>query len=519
MIPLLILDNLTVRVRGTLVLKGIDWRIGPGEQWAIVGPNGSGKTTLVKTIAGILPVVGGNISFHPAGEDHGNLIPKRGTIGFVSAEMHRGVFEREALVEEIKHFTGDESKVLTVSDFLLDRSEHADNPSAVNLTKMQLLANQLGLTGLLDKPVGDLTTGEIIKTLILKALLPDPELLIMDEPFNGLDRRSRDAVAEFIGSLICDGLQVIIITHRIDEILPEISHVLLLTADGIQKMGSKNDVLKSTVLQHVYQIDHDPLNEAWRLSGPPADLVIPSNGTGGDHAKGFTKLVEMIDVNVQYENKVVFKNVHWTVREGENWMVKGPDGAGKTSLLKLITGDNLQAYANDIFLFGQKKGSGESIWEIKQKIGWISADLRSKYPPNINGAEVVYSGFFDSVGLFRSATAAQRKQAEGWLSALHLDHLAQAFYGELSHGQKQMLLIARAIVKSPILLLLDEPWEGLDFANCRKISEIIEYIGHHHLSTIVCATSDQDIILPCISHQLKLDGGTATISDRGSNQS
>jgi molybdate transport system ATP-binding protein len=254
------------------------------------------------------------------------------------------------------------------------------------------------------------------------------------------------------------------------------------------------------------------------LSGPPADLVLPSSGTGHGHAKGCTPLVEMIDVHVQYEDNVVLKNIDWTIREGENWMVQGPDGAGKTTLLKLISGDNLQAYANDIFLFGQKKGSGESVWEIKQKIGWISADLRSKYPTHIKAAEVVYSGFFDSVGLFRKATAAQRERAEGWLSALNLDHLAQELYGELSHGQKQMLLIARAIVKSPALLLLDEPWEGLDFANCRKISEIIEYIGHHRLSTVVCTTSDQDVILPCITHQLKLDGGVATISDSGSTQ-
>ena len=194
----------------------------------------------------------------------------------------------------------------------------------------------------------------------------------------------------------------------------------------------------------------------------------------------------------------------------------GPDGAGKTSLLKLITGDNLQAYANNILLFGQKKGSGESIWDIRQKIGWISSDLRSKYPANIKGAEVVYSGFFDSVGLFRTATVAQQEQAEKWLSALGVDHLAREVYGELSHGQKQMLLIARAVVKSPTLLLLDEPCEGLDFANRRKISEIIEYIGHHTLSTVVYTTFDEDDVLPCITHQLQLDDGMATISAIGS---
>ncbi len=513
--PLLTLENLSVRIRGTLVLKGIDWQIGPGEQWAIVGPNGSGKTTLVQTIAGLLPAVGGNISFHPAGKGDGNPIPTREDIGFVSADMHRRVFEREALVEEIRHFTGDDEKVLTVLDFILDRSEHAENPSCVNLTVMQTLASHLGLTGLFHKRVGTLTTGEISKTLILKALLHEPQLLVMDEPFNGLDRRSRDMVADFIGSLIRNGLQVIIITHRLDEIIPEISHVLLMTAEGVQKMGPKNEVLNSAVLQQVYRIDHDPLNPASRLSGLPPDQTLPSKWGHVNHMEGGTRLVEMVDVKVQYDQNIVLKNVHWTIREGENWMVYGPDGAGKTCLLKLITGDNLQAYANNILLFGQKKGSGESIWDIKQKIGWISSDLRSKYPANIKGAEVVYSGFFDSVGLFRTATATQREQADQWLSALGIEHLAPEAYGALSHGQKQMLLIARAIVKSPTLLLLDEPWEGLDFANHRKVSEIIEYIGHHHLSTVVCTTSNEGDILPCITHQLQLKGGLATISAIG----
>ena len=516
--PLLRLEDLSVRIRGTLVLKGVDWQIGRGEQWAIVGPNGSGKTTLVKTIAGLLPSVSGNIIFHPAGEDDDNCIPTRKDIGFVSAEMHRRVFEREAFVEEIKHFTGDVEKILTVSDFILDRSEHAENPSSINLTVMQTLAKNLDLVGLLSKRVGALTTGEISKILILKALLHEPQMLVMDEPFNGLDRSSRDIVADFIGGLIRTGLQVIIITHRIDEIIPEISHVLLMTAEGIQKMGYKNEVLNSAVLQEVYQIDHDPLSPARPLSQQPADLTLPSKWGRVNYAVGGTNLVEMIDVNVQYDKNVVLKNVHWTIRQGQNWMVHGPDGAGKTSLLKLITGDNLQAYANHILLFGQKKGSGESIWDIKQKIGWISSDLRSKYPAGIKGAEVVCSGFFDSVGLFRTATAAQREQAEDWLSALGIEHLAQEAYGELSHGQKQMLLIARAIVKSPTLLLLDEPCEGLDFANRRKVSEIIEHIGHHHLSTVVFTTSDEDDVLSCITHRLQLAGGLATISARGPEQ-
>jgi molybdate transport system ATP-binding protein len=198
-------------------------------------------------------------------------------------------------------------------------------------------------------------------------------------------------------------------------------------------------------------------------------------------------------------------------------MVSGGGGSGKTSLLKLITGENLQSYSNDVYLFGQKKGSGESVWEIKKNIGWISSELQSKYPLNIRGVEVVYSGFFDSVGLYRTASTAQRRQAEMVLSALGIDHLSEEAYGNLSHGQKQMLLIARAIVKSPLLLLLDEPCEGLDFSNRMKILEIMEFIGRHTPTTIVYATYDGHDVLPCISHRLHLDRGIPKITTIGSD--
>jgi molybdate transport system ATP-binding protein len=517
-IPLLKLEKLSVRIRGKLVLKEIDWTIGRGEQWAVVGPNGSGKTSLVKTLAGMLPSAGGNVIFYPFNRDRNSHTPTSKDIGFVSAELHRKVFEREALVEDIRHFTGDDTKVLTVKDFILDRSEQDENLSPGSTARLETMGRNLDLEGIFPKKVGAMTTGEISKTLILKALLHQPQLLILDEPFNGLDRRSRNRVADFISGLIRKGLQVIMITHRIDEILPEISHVLMMTADGVQKKGYKNEVLQPAVFKRVYGIDHNPMTQETVLPRRPAGPVPHLNSGRGKHTVGNIKMVEMVDINVRYHNNTVLKNIQWTVQEGENWIVSGPDGAGKTSLLKLITGDNLQAYANNIILFGHAKGSGESVWDIKQKIGWVSSDLHSKYPPNIKGAEVVYSGFFDSVGLFRAATSEQKQQAEHWLSMLDIDHLAGENYGELSHGQRQMLLIARAIVKAPRLLLLDEPCEGLDLANRRKILKIIDFIGFQTPSTIVYATLEEEEALSCITHQLLLDRGLATISPNVSKQ-
>jgi molybdate transport system ATP-binding protein len=508
--PLLSLEDVSVFVRGNCVLEGIDWQIGFGEQWAILGPNGSGKTTLVKAIAGKLPYAAGKIRYNYGDDEKRLANPNRVKIGFVSAEQHRQVFEKEAFIEDIRHFTGDENRFLCVEEFLLDQPPGDEHPAVAGLSALQHMGQDLGISKLFQKRVSSLTTGEISKILIAKALLDQPRLLILDEPFNGIDPQSWGGVAQLIGKLIRSGLQVILITHSIDQIIPEISHVLLLTTDGIETRGIRNKVIESESLKKVYKIAHDPLSQSKQVNSKKAGSSISIKWDVGWDADKGAALVEMRKVSVIYGQNIVLKNISWTVKHGQNWMIYGPDGAGKTSLLKLITGENLQAYANDIYLFGVKKGSGESVWEIKQKIGWISPDMLSKYPKNIVGVEVVCSGFFDSIGLFRTATNAQKERAGALLVELGIDHLAQELYGMLSQGQKQMLLIARAIVKSPILLLLDEPCEGLDFANRRKVIEIIEYIGSQTDSCVVCATSDPNDNYFCMTHHLHINRGVRT---------
>ena len=378
--PLLILDKLSVRLRGKPVLTGIDWQIAVGEQWAILGPNGSGKTTLVKAVAGKLPTAEGRIRFTPPGGGDFAPTPAKYAIGFVSADLHRIVFERNAFADELLHFTGDDRRSFTASDFILDREENAGHHFSARAADLQRLSDRFGIRALLQKSVNALTTGEISKALILKALLHRPQLLILDEPFSGLDRRNKEEVARIIGDLIRTGLHLILITHHMDEIVPEISHVLLLTAEGVQKAGRRDEVLRSELLQRIYRIPHDPLHQEMKWI-PPADPGRRHRLEGG-HANEVpdgTPLVEMRSVKVRHGRRLVLRHVDWIVRKGENWLVHGPEGAGKSSLLKLITGENLQSYANDIFLFGRKKGSGESVWDIKERLGWVSADLQFQF--------------------------------------------------------------------------------------------------------------------------------------------
>lgn len=509
----LTVKNLSVRLGGRLVLEGIDWQIRTGEQWALIGPNGSGKTTLVKALAGILPSSGGKILFHSSKGGNGGGTLSRDGIGLVSADLHRHVFEREVFAEEVRHFTGNRGDELTALDFILGRSIGDEKLESFpsDLTNLLRLLNTP--EKLLEKTLGSLTTGDISKVLILKALLKKPNLLVMDEPFSGLDRESRDAMARLISHLVHTDIQVVLITHRMREIPPEITHVMTISAGGIKKTGLKNELFKPELIQQDHLLPYAPPDQGAQVQDRRKKQIpvwlaegkaTPCSSVCGE------KLVEMIDVCVRYDRCTILDKVNWTIRLGENWLVHGPSGAGKSTLLRLITGDNPQAYANDIHLFGKKRGTGESVWEIKHKIGWISSELQSRYPVHIKGAEVVQSGFFDSIGLYRTASAFQRRRAKELVEALGIGHLADKCFGNLSHGQKQMLLIARAIIKFPPLLLLDDPCEGLDFANRKKVLEIIEFIGRHTSTVLALATWDETEVPTCITHRLLLNRGKAS---------
>ena len=158
-------------------------------------------------------------------------------------------------------------------------------------------------------------------------------------------------------------------------------------------------------------------------------------------------------------------------------LILGPNGSGKTTLLNLITADNPQAYANRIYLFGRRRGSGESIWDIKQRIGIVSSEFQIRYRKPITAFEVVLSGFFDSVGLYRHASAGQKQMAEQWMAVLGIAHKSDKIFNQLSYGEQRMVLLARAMVKMPLMLILDEPCQGLDRTNRHRILEAIDIIG------------------------------------------
>jgi molybdate transport system ATP-binding protein len=477
------LENITLRIRDRWILSNTSWELKKGQNWVLLGPNGAGKSSLVRALIGELPVVKGKIIF----PDDPSLPDK---IAYVSFEGHQGLIECEDHLDCARYFSGDLDHFTTVRQVLLSGLPADETCHAMIAQKVA----QLEVTHLLTRAIRFLSSGEMRKVLIARALIPSPRLLILDEPFDGLDLQTRTQMAHCINTLMNGKQQVILVTHRITEVLPNISHILGIKEGKVLFQGERERVLVPGQIERLYTPQKAP---AESLLPPPLPAVseldpIPET------------LVEMKAATVKYGNFTVLEKLNWTMRSGENWAILGPNGVGKTTLLSLIAGDNPQAYANEIYLFGKRRGSGESIWDIKKRIGIVSSEFQIRYRKPITAADVVLSGFFDSVGLYHHSTEAQREIAHQWIEVFQVGHLAGRQFRMLSYGERRMVLLARAMVKFPVLLILDEPCQGLDRNNRQKILNLIEYIGRHGRTNLLFVTHYAEEIPDCITHILRL---------------
>ncbi|MEW6335417.1 MAG: ATP-binding cassette domain-containing protein, partial [Thermodesulfobacteriota bacterium] len=446
-----------------------------------LGSTGSGKSALARAVKGAVPIVRGKLIRHdPEAEGH--------RIGYVAFELQEEILLREDRHEEARFFSGNKGHALTAGELLL-----RDNGNSAVIGH---LAEQLGLSPLLEKGLRALSNGEFRKILIARALLPSPKLLILDDPFAGLDAGNRDLLAATVDDLIHHGTQIILVTQRIEELVPGISHVLLIQDGRVVRKGRRGRI-----------ITPEGMASFLPPGTPPPDMALKTPPEPpGRHVKKSTAdpLVEMRRVTVAYGELVVLKELNWTVRRGENWAVVGPNGSGKTTLLGMITGDNLQAYANDISLFGKRRGEGESIWDIRRRLGVVSPELQLQYRHPLPAREVILSGFFDSIGLYRKSSGAQVALADQWLDFLDMQDRAERSFNRLSYGEKRLVLIARAMVKSPELLILDEPCQGLDRSNREKVLALMQRIGSGGATGLIYITHHPEELIPCISHILQL---------------
>jgi molybdate transport system ATP-binding protein len=513
--PFISVENITCRLQDRLMLQNSSWRIHADEHWAILGPNGAGKSTFVRALWGGVPLLKGKILFHLTDSNaDAPSLSQREAIGYVSFETHHRLMEHEEMQEDLRAFANKTGEVTTARDVIYS-SILANRPSiAEDEARCGQIADLLEIGPLLQKNITSLSTGEMRKTLIARALIKAPKLLILDEPFDGLDETARRSLSESINHLMTDSVRVILVVHRLEEIVPNITHVLFIKEGQLFMQGPKEYLLTSENISQLYgcplELERD--NGRYLVSfgkdeGKPL-ATAPMAGERDAKAPEILPdiLIEMRDTTVQYHGLTVLNHLNWVMRRGENWAILGPNGSGKSTILKLILGDNLQGYANQVILFGRQKGTGETLWEIKKRIGAVSSELQVQYRKKMSAYDVIASGFYDSIGLYQYPTQDQKKTVDQWIRLLWIEDIARQPFHQLSYGQRRMILLARAMVKSPALLIVDEPCHGLDIPNRKRVLDILERIGHTH-TNLLYVTNHKEEILDCVTHVMRLQKG------------
>ena len=486
--PFITLNDVSIRLHDRILFEGLSWEMFSDQHWAVIGANGSGKSTLMKALCGQLPIVKGEITYHFSQNDK-HTAP-RDQIAYVTFESQRAVLGDEAFYQE-RWNVGVNEDTLSVSDFLSEASIKRVNAfHFVESTsekeydaRREQVVEQLELQSLLNRSVVQLSNGERRKVTIARALLKQPKLLILDNPFAGLDERFRGKLAQNLDNLMQSEMRVIIVGTSRDEIPSRVTNTLSMETLKVSQISN-------TIVR--------------QCTSPYQDNGQPKKPLGSESA---TVLVEMKNVNVSYNGAPILRQVNWTIHENERWALLGPNGAGKTTLLSLILADNPQAYANDITLFGKRRGSGESIWEIKQHIGWVAPELQLYYPRNATCLDVVCSGWFDSVGLYRQCSPQQCEIAISWLEKFRLGEHSATIFDQLAEGEQRLTLLARALVKNPGLLVLDEPCQGLDATNRDLILQAIDSTVRRENASMIYVTHRADEMPQSITHVLRLSEG------------
>ncbi len=459
-------------------MKNTNLRIDPGQHWAILGNNGSGKSTLARLLSGELPACRGTVDYQSGKSPTG--------VAIVSLESQKALIDHDRRFNSSEDGEGKPDTGRPAREAILD--------GGANHEALEHWARVFAVEDQLDQGIQTLSTGEGRKIMLCRALLKSPKLLILDEPYAGLDLASQRELTRILSDIAAQGISLVQVACAEEELLPCISHVALLENSHLVKTGTRKEVLESGDYARVSQIDPD---EKWQL---------PS---AGDENKSLPwdrecPLVELTNVSVRYGDKIALPPTSLTIRRDEHWQIEGPNGAGKTTLLSIISGENPQSYANDVKLFGRQRGSGESLWDIRQRIAQVSTAFQMDYRLPSKGRDVVISGFFDSIGLYKNYTGQQMRIADAWLAALNITELAESRFTELSYAQQRMLLLARAMVKHPTLLLVDEPCLGLDAPNTQRILNLLDTIALQTHTQLVYVCHDPRQKLACITHKLVL---------------
>lgn len=463
------------RVFGMAPVQPINWRVNKGEQWCIIGPNGSGKSFLADYVAGKYATKAGSIDYGFKGKF------------YPTDRIKKVCFESAYLLADYKNmyyqqrFNALENETTpTVAEML---SKHETEKEY-----MEMLFQKLNITPLLEKRLIMLSSGELRRVLIVLFLSQRPELIIFDNPFIGLDAKMRKELDDFFVEL--SAIQsMLFVVPAINEIPTATTHIL--KADKMVYEATGSPALFA-----------EKYREWLAPNTQEAPKVLPESVN--KESREYEYVLRMKNINLSHQGHDVFKDLNWDIKRGEKWALLGPNGAGKSTLLSLLAADNPNAYSQDITIFDRKRGTGESIWDIKRPIGYISSEMHLYFQENQSCEKIVASGLFDTVGLFRTCSEEQLEHARMWMRLLGISHLQDQPYMKISSGEQRMVLLTRTLVKNPDLLILDEPLHGLDMQHKAWARNVIERFCEQPKKSLIYVTHRREEIPSCIDKVFEL---------------
>jgi molybdate transport system ATP-binding protein len=480
---LVTIDAVDVVLGGATVLEAIGFELREGESWAVLGGNGAGKSTFLKLLRGDVwphPRSRGTRLYHFSGGPSESHIGAREQMPLVSPELQDTYVRRDwdVPVREVVR-SGFRDSVWVHQPLSDDEERRVDEALAL-----------VGLEDARERSILDLSTGEARRAFLARAFAAARRVLLLDEFARGLDANSRARLLAAVSAVARSGTPVLMSTHRADDLVPEITHAVVLERGRILHAGPREAVFPE------WEAGYRPRTR------PTSPAASPRVGITDGAAE--ESVFELENVDVLVDGRPILEAINWRMHAGENWVIHGPNGAGKTTFLRLLLGEEQPAEGGTIRRAGL--GRRPSVWEVKERIGFVGARVQAQHRYDETGEEVVLSGFHGTIGLHDAITDGQRAAARRWMERLGVAELASRQVLTLSYGELRKLLLARAMVLDPAVLLLDEPIAGLDAHSRASFLELVENLAESG-TQVVFATHHDDELIRGVNRELELAHG------------